>query len=159
MGRKPDSMIYSLVIPKYGLFRYEINSKGLFSLNWLEETKGKEKEKDPLGLGELLERYFVGEKVNFNSIPLDYGNINDTYRNILELIRDIPYGKVYTYSEIGRIMGKSRYARVVGNAMRINPFPIVVPCHRVVGKDGLGGYSLGLHKKIMLLRLEGIKIC
>lgn len=159
MDRKSDYVIYSLTIPHYGVFKYRINNKGLVSLDWLDKTKEEEGQKDPLGLGELLKRYFTGEKVSFNSIPLDYSNINTTYRDILEMIRGIPYGKIYTYSEIGELMGKSRYGRVVGNAMRINPFPIVVPCHRVVGKGSLGGYSLGLYKKIMLLRLEGIKIC
>jgi len=148
-----------LSVPVYGVFKYKINDKGLTALEWLEEIKIEEDEKDPLGLGDLLKRYFMGERIKFSEIPIDYGDINSTYRRILEIVKNIPYGKVHTYSEIGEIIGKSGYARVVGNAMRINPCPIVIPCHRVIGKNGLGGYGFGIQKKLLLLKLEGVVVC
>lgn len=152
-------MTYSLSIPPYGTFRYRVSENGLVSLEWLDEIKEGKEQRDPLGLADLLKRYFKGEKISFENTRIDYSDINSTYRRILELVKGIPYGKVYTYSEIGEMIGNPRYARVVGNAMRINPCPIVIPCHRVVGKNGLGGYGLGIEKKIFLLRLEGIPIC
>ena len=79
---------------------------------------------------------------------------------VLNLVKQIPKGKVTTYGEIAReITGSVRAARAVGHAVAKNPYPIVIPCHRVVRSDGdVGGYSLGVDKKIKLLSEEGIEI-
>jgi methylated-DNA-[protein]-cysteine S-methyltransferase len=79
---------------------------------------------------------------------------------VLNRVKQIPKGKVTTYGEIARaITGSVGAARAVGQAVARNPFPITIPCHRVVRSSGdLGGYSLGLDKKIVLLRAEGIEI-
>lgn len=154
-----DSLVYSLTIPNYGTFIYKISDKGLISLDWQDEKDLGEDYKDYLNLGRLLKLYFSGEKVDFKNIPVDYRNVSPTYREILEFIRDIPYGTTITYGEVAEKLGKPRSARVVGNAMRINPCPIVVPCHRLISRNGLGGYSQGIDKKILLLNLEGVNIC
>ncbi len=75
-------------------------------------------------------------------------------------VKQIPKGKVTTYGEIARaITGKVSAARAVGQAVARNPYPIIIPCHRVVRSSGdLGGYSLGVAKKIGLLSAEGIEI-
>lgn len=76
---------------------------------------------------------------------------------VLVLTKKIPRGKLTTYSEIARVLKTG--PRAVGRALAANPHPIVIPCHRVVRKDGsLGGYSGGIKKKIALLRREGIRI-
>jgi methylated-DNA-[protein]-cysteine S-methyltransferase len=67
----------------------------------------------------------------------------------------IPYGQTKSYADVGQTLGNRYLARAVGNVCAANPVPIVVPCHRVVGAHSLGGYSGGLDKKNMLLRLEG----
>ncbi len=79
---------------------------------------------------------------------------------VLNLVKQIPAGKVTTYGEIARrITGSVRAARAVAQAVARNPYPIAIPCHRVVRSDGdVGGYSLGVEKKIKLLRAEGIEI-
>jgi len=70
----------------------------------------------------------------------------------------IPRGMVSTYAEIAKSLGSNAY-RAVGNAMAKNPYPVSVPCHRIVRSDGtLGGYALGVSKKKQLLKKEGIKI-
>ena len=75
-----------------------------------------------------------------------------------ELLHQIPKGKIVTYKQIANILNTKAY-RAVGNAMANNPKPIIVPCHRVVKSDGLiGGYVLGVKKKINLLKNEGITI-
>lgn len=118
--------------------------------------KGRQ-EYTPL-LGRLLDRlnkYFNGEKVEFNDFPLNFYNISELYKRIYTALRKIPYGRVISYSQLAELAGITNGARVVGNAMAKNPFPIVVPCHRVIRKDGsLGGYSSGIERKTFLLKLE-----
>ena len=79
---------------------------------------------------------------------------------VLDLVKQIPPGSVSTYSAIAReLTGSVRAARAVGLALARNPYPIIIPCHRVVMSDGdLGGYSLGLEKKKELLSAEGVEI-
>jgi methylated-DNA-[protein]-cysteine S-methyltransferase len=75
-----------------------------------------------------------------------------------KLLKKIPKGKVTTYKEIADAIGTKAY-RAVGNAMKKNKNPIVIPCHRVVKSNGeIGGYSKGISKKIKLLKKEGIEI-
>ena len=74
------------------------------------------------------------------------------------LISKIPEGKISTYKRIAKAL-KTKAYRAVGNAMAKNPNPITVPCHRVINSDGsIGGYSLGIDKKVNLLKKEGISI-
>jgi len=80
-------------------------------------------------------------------------------RNVLALAKAIPWGRVTTYAEIARAAGNPRAARAAGNALNKNLRPIHVPCHRVVRSDGrIGGYLLGVRKKIRLLEKEGIEV-
>jgi methylated-DNA-[protein]-cysteine S-methyltransferase len=74
------------------------------------------------------------------------------------LLRRVPKGRVTTYKAIAETLGTKAY-RAVGNAMRTNPRPIDVPCHRVVKSDGtLGGYLYGAAKKAALLESEGVAV-
>ena len=76
-------------------------------------------------------------------------------------LKKIPKGKVKTYLEVAKAIGKPRAFRAVGNAVGKNPFPPKIPCHRVIKSDGtLGGYSGkgGIRKKYQLLRSEKITI-
>lgn len=82
-------------------------------------------------------------------------------KRVYELTSMVPAGKVTTYGAIARRMGKPKASRGVGAALRANPTPIVVPCHRVVRQDGsLAGYggAGGIPKKAKLLRKEGVKV-
>jgi methylated-DNA-[protein]-cysteine S-methyltransferase len=78
---------------------------------------------------------------------------------VLKLVAMVPKGKVTTYKELARAMGNPKAYRAVANALARNPFPIKIPCHRVVRSNGeVGGYRLGVRQKIKLLVQEGIKI-
>jgi len=79
---------------------------------------------------------------------------------VLKIVKQIPKGKLMTYGEIAReLTGSVRAARAVGQAVAKNPYPVVVPCHRVVRSNGdVGGYSLGVDKKIKLLSEDGVEI-
>ena len=75
-----------------------------------------------------------------------------------ELLSQIPKGRISTYKDIANALNTKAY-RAVGNAMAKNPNPIIVPCHRVINSNGLiGGYALGINKKISLLKKEGMTI-
>lgn len=100
-----------------------------------------------------LRRYFDGKLKEF-TVKLDL-NRSGFAERALRKVEAIPYGTTRTYGEIASSLGNPRAARAVGAANRSNPIPIIVPCHRVVAADGLGGYGGGVNLKEKLLRLEG----
>jgi len=75
-------------------------------------------------------------------------------KRVWEIVRRIPYGAVITYGEIAKVLNTS--PRAVGMALSKNLLPIYIPCHRVIAKDGLGGFSEGLAWKKFLLKVEGV---
>jgi O-6-methylguanine DNA methyltransferase len=81
-------------------------------------------------------------------------------KKVYSLCRKVPEGKITTYAEIGKAIGKREQVyRAVGSALNKNPFAPRVPCHRVVKSDGsVGGFATGTRKKISLLEKEGIEI-
>lgn len=102
-----------------------------------------------------LRRYFAGEPVEFG-YALDDRVGTPFQRLVWDCVRSIPYGKTMSYGAVARKIGRPGAARAVGSAMRANPVPLVVPCHRVVGSDGnLVGFGGGLELKRRLLQLEG----
>ncbi|MBI3087864.1 MAG: MGMT family protein [Candidatus Omnitrophica bacterium] len=77
-------------------------------------------------------------------------------RRVFAVVKRIPKGEVRSYQWVARRLGNPQLARAVGQALRRNPWPIRVPCHRVVRADGsLGGYAWGAAKKRRLLKREG----
>jgi methylated-DNA-[protein]-cysteine S-methyltransferase len=107
---------------------------------------------------ERLKSYFGGQRVAFNN-EIDLSAATAFQREVWQLTRLIPYGETRSYSWVAEKLGKAGAGRAVGQALARNPLPIIVPCHRVVAKDGgLGGYSGGLAKKRYLLRLESAAI-
>ncbi len=100
-----------------------------------------------------LERYLQGEPVEFDH-DVDLGDLSPFNRQILEEIRDIPYGETRTYQEIADAFGNPGAVRAIGQACKNNPVPIIIPCHRVVEEDGIGGYKYGEDVKRALLEME-----
>jgi methylated-DNA-[protein]-cysteine S-methyltransferase len=101
-----------------------------------------------------LAEYFAGERTSFNLASTIGGD--EFQRRVWDLIDRIPYGQTTTYGEIAAELGDPGLARKVGAAVGRNPLSVIVPCHRVVGKDGkLTGYAGGLERKRFLLELEG----
>jgi methylated-DNA-[protein]-cysteine S-methyltransferase len=97
-------------------------------------------------IAEAIESYFEGREIEnrlAHSLLDDYP-FTDFERGVLREVKRIPRGKTRSYLEVARLVGKGRAARAVGNVMRKNPFPIIIPCHRVIRSDGsLGGYGGG----------------
>jgi O-6-methylguanine DNA methyltransferase len=80
-------------------------------------------------------------------------------RRVWKVTSTIPAGQTRTYQWVARRIGNPRAARAVGKALSKNPLPVVIPCHRVICKDGsLGGYSLGKRKKEVLLKKEALEL-
>jgi methylated-DNA-[protein]-cysteine S-methyltransferase len=107
---------------------------------------------------DLLARYAAGEAVDFSQVPLDLDHLTRFARRVVAACRRIPRGQVRTYGELAAACGAAGAARAVGSVMAKNRFPLIVPCHRVIGAGGgLGGYSApdGLRMKRRLLALEG----
>ncbi|WP_106539335.1 methylated-DNA--[protein]-cysteine S-methyltransferase [Haloactinopolyspora alba] len=108
-----------------------------------------------------LAAYFRGELRAFD-LPLDWRFVSGTARVVLQTLHaTVGYGRSVTYGELAERSGTSVPARGIGAVMGSNPLPVVVPCHRVLAHDGLGGYSggdgtNGLEVKRWLLTLEGV---
>jgi methylated-DNA-[protein]-cysteine S-methyltransferase len=93
-----------------------------------------------------------------STIPLDLSGQGPFCRRVYELTRAIPAGETVTYGELAALAGEPAAARAVGQAMARNPFPLIVPCHRVMAAHGgAGGFSArgGVATKFRLLRIEG----
>lgn len=100
-----------------------------------------------------IEEYLEGERKDF-SVPIARSG-SDFYVSVWKALEEIPYGETRTYQEIAESVGNKDSARAVGSACNSNPLPILVPCHRVIGKNGkLTGYRGGLGIKSQLLELE-----
>jgi methylated-DNA-[protein]-cysteine S-methyltransferase len=107
---------------------------------------------------EQVRKYLLGQSSKLE-LDVDLSSITPFQRRVLEETRKVPRGQVSTYAEIARRIGNPKAVRAVGQALRRNPIPIVVPCHRVIASDGtLGGYggSMRSKRKIELLKLEGV---
>src|SRR4030095_2030919 len=99
-----------------------------------------------------------GAATDLSSVPLDLDGIPDFHRRVYALAREIPPGQTLSYGEIARRLGDPSQARAVGAALGANPFPILVPCHRVLAANGrTGGFSApgGVPTKLRLLEIEG----
>lgn len=104
-----------------------------------------------------LEEYFLGQRKKF-TLPLNPEGTK-FQKAVWMSLQQIPYGETSFYQEQARKLGDSKKARAVGTANSQNPISIVVPCHRVISKDGsLSGFGGGVDRKRFLLTLEGCKI-
>lgn len=101
-----------------------------------------------------LESYPAGEcPLKFDELVFE--DRSEFHKSVYRNLFNIPKGEVLTYGKLAEISGSKNAARAVGTAMATNPYPLIVPCHRVVRANGLGNYSSGVHKKEKLLAEEG----
>jgi methylated-DNA-[protein]-cysteine S-methyltransferase len=100
-----------------------------------------------------------GQPRDFSEIPLDLENIPAFNRLVYAAVRRIRSGETWSYGEVAKMVGEPGAARAVGQALGRNPFPIIVPCHRVLAAGGApGGFSArgGATTKFKLLAIEGV---
>lgn len=140
-----------------------ISSIGLQKILLYQEGSAKPyllHERPNILLGRLLtalfDRYFSGIPELFDQVPLDISSGTEFQKRIWNALREIPWGNTCTYAELANRAGFSKkYARAIGQALRTNPIPIIIPCHRVLCADhSLGGFSAGLEWKKKLLQIE-----
>ena len=117
---------------------------------------GVEETVAPDPLGERLAAYFAGDRVSFEEVELELDWCTPFQRAVLDVLRGVPYGETVTYGELAALAGYPHAARAAGTVCARNRFPLLVPCHRVVGAAGLGRFgTLGVGYKQRLLALEG----
>lgn len=106
---------------------------------------------------EILDRYFQGDKIDFSQLDFLAPQGTAFQQSVWQILRQIPYGSITSYGEIAKQLGKPNAMRAVGGAVGRNPISILIPCHRVLGKNqSLTGFGGGLPNKRYLLQLEGI---
>lgn len=164
MNTKKMSLRFCFDMKNY----YTFNSK-IGKLTLVEEENAltnlflgepKSKEIKPGVPGKLMNRafeqiteYLNGERKSFD-LPLNPAG-TEFQKRVWNELKKIPYAQVVTYGEIAKLIGNKNACRAVGGANNKNPLPILIPCHRVVGKKGdLTGYALGLDLKKYLLEIE-----
>lgn len=97
-------------------------------------------------------RFLAGKGTDFSPLVSVATEGDSVYARIYRAVAEIPYGETRTYAEVARTA--NTHPRVVGNAMARNPTPLIVPCHRVVAANGIGGFSPDVEIKVFLLALE-----
>ena len=102
---------------------------------------------------EWLDSYLRKEPKAF-PLPLDLDHLTPFTQIVLEAVSKIPFGSTKSYGEVAKEIGHPRAARAVGTACGNNPYPLFIPCHRVVASNGIGGFSLDPEIKVKLLLFE-----
>jgi O-6-methylguanine DNA methyltransferase len=111
--------------------------------------------RDPMEAVSRLEAYLAGDLRAIDAVPVDTGG-TPFQQAVWSALRGIPAGRTTFYADLAARVGRPAAVRAVGAANGANPVAVIVPCHRVIGKDGgLIGYGGGLERKAWLLRHEG----
>lgn len=132
------------------------DARGVTEVSFIEKSKERRTKHEFSYVTELFKKYFNGGKVDF-FVPHVLPALPPFTKKVLENCIKIPYGKTLSYKELAEKSGNIRAARAAGNALRRNPLPVIIPCHRVIGEDGgLHGFmgKEGVEIKKALLELE-----
>ena len=109
-------------------------------------------------LGKKIQEFLNGKAQEFNKSLLDFSLCYPIQKKVLDAEAQIPRGWISTYKKIAIAIKHPNSARVIGNALANNPFPIIIPCHRAIKSNGeIGGFQGGIQMKRRLLEFEGIK--
>ena len=142
-----------------GLLEIEGSVHGVSAIRFVEQAGSDSVEVPPVltRCRQQLTEYFAGQRKRFE-VKLDLRNASHFYREVWRLVQAIPYGRTRSYSTIAQTLERPNASRAVGQANGRNPVPIIIPCHRVIGKNGgLTGYAYGLKIKETLLAIENPK--
>jgi len=132
---------YKYIHAPIGLLEIEESDGYLTALNFVKYQKHPDS--STLVLQEAkwqLQDYFDGKRKSFN-LPLLFDR-SEFYKEVYAAVLNIPYSTTITYKELADILGKPKASRAIGSALKNNPIPVIVPCHRIIKSDG----SLGEYK-------------
>lgn len=141
-----------------GPLQIKCRERGLTAINYYDEhpPESSSQPQHPILVKTVsqLQEYFERKRNTFD-IPLVLRG-TDFQQKVWKQLQQIPYGQTITYGELAKRFGDAQKARAVAGANGLNPLPIIIPCHRVIGVDNkLTGYSGGIKRKEFLLKLEG----
>jgi methylated-DNA-[protein]-cysteine S-methyltransferase len=153
--QSPLGLIH-IILDETGVFRVELTSEGwqrfvdAFGMPVHDQARCAE-------VIRQVDLYFHGKTKNF-SLPLSIQGPAFSQK-VWQELRSIPYGETRSYAEVARALGKPNSCRAVGQANRRNPLPIIIPCHRVIGKNGamtgyIGKGYIGLKEQLLELERE-----
>lgn len=155
--------------PQYTLFATPIGTCGIAwhekGIEQVQLPGGKlpgKKSPPPVWLRKIIRKirlHLEGTAQNFSDVNLNFQSLPPFYRRTLTGARLIPAGQTLTYGALAKKIGAPKAARAVGQALAKNPFPILIPCHRILAAGGrLGGFSAdgGIRIKTKLLAIEGV---
>jgi len=161
----PTSSVFKKIESPLGLLTLMASDKGLHGILWDKDWQNQNFKKEMRRIPEVqgqrwlvetenqLTEYFAGQRRNFD-IPLILDG-TDFQKRAWRKLQQIPYGKTVSYQKQALSLGDKNKVRAVGGANGCNPISIVVPCHRVIAKDGsLGGFGGGLPAKTFLIEHE-----
>ncbi len=146
-----------LFATKVGEMAVSWNEKGICRvyLPGTKKLKGEMVATPPLHIKKFLKKLF--SKKNNDLLPLlDFSQCSEFQRRVYLAAAKVPAGMTCSYGELAKAMGSPKAARAVGTALGKNPWPVIIPCHRIIGSNSLGGFSAprGLTTKQDLLALE-----
>ena len=151
---------YTTYVSPLGTITLQANEHGLLGV-WFEiqttqpEELGQFSENDPILSKAIkqLEEYFSGDRREFD-LPISAVG-TEFQQQVWKALTTIPYGETWSYQDLANAIGNPKAVRAVGLANGKNPVSVIVPCHRVIGKNGkLTGYAGGVERKAKLLKLE-----
>ncbi len=119
------------------------------------DTEGPADDDEAAPLVDLVQRAADGERVDASGV-LRLAGGTAFQRAVWREVSTIPYGDTATYEQVARRIGRPGAARAVGQAVGCNPIPLLIPCHRVLASNGIGGFGGGLPLKRALLKAEGV---
>ncbi|EOH99593.1 methylated-DNA-[protein]-cysteine S-methyltransferase [Enterococcus haemoperoxidus ATCC BAA-382] len=146
----------------FGSIWLDADDEGLSAVSFFELANHKTNPFTELAAKELTE-YFAGQRTYF-TVPLSINRGTQFQRQVWRALSQIPFGETRSYLEIAQAVDSPKAVRAIGQANSKNPFPIIVPCHRVIGKNGkLTGYlgsseHDGLSIKKFLLKIENVPL-
>ena len=125
-------------------------------LGWAEDKAPTVTTEAGRAVQDALSRYVAGEDVVWPRLPFSGEGLSHFARRVLDELTRVPRGQMVSYGWLAAKVGSPKAARAVGRVMAHNPYPLLVPCHRVVGASGaLTGFGPGLDMKAYLLKREG----
>jgi len=143
----------SIVVTSHGFLTVFANDSAVKAIDFSDTHPLANENKISKLAAKQLSEYIANKRDGFD-LPLDPDG-TDFQKQVWQALQDIPFGVTASYLDIALAIGNKKACRAVGAANGKNPIPIIIPCHRVIGKNGkLTGYAGGLERKAYLLALE-----